>query len=697
MPSNPEWVKALKPSGPQGSELLSQERAKSNLNVDQLAEFLFTKDVLDRNERILNILTADPVFDKSQNYFRGRNTRIEAALARGKRLQQLQVKHNWSKDEYQVANDLISEPTPYGLHASMFLVTLREQGTPEQHKLFLEKAENYEIIGCYAQTELGHGSNVRGLETTATWNPDDKTFTLHSPHLTASKWWIGSLGKAANYAVVMAQLYIDGKNYGPHPFVAQIRDMKTHQPLPNIHVGDIGPKFGYNTMDNGFLLFKNVKIPHENMLARFSRIDPSTNKYVRPSNPSLIYGTLTYIRSSIVLQSGSVLARGVTIASRYCAVRRQFQDRDAPADEPGENQVLNYTMVQVRLLPLLAATYALHFTGRGMINMYQENQKRMNSTAEPESRRNPGPEELNAGTDLLADLHATSCALKALASTTAAEGLEVCRRACGGHGYSSFSGIGSWYADYLPTVTWEGDNYMLTQQVSRYLLKTARAVLKGTAGNNDTSRIFKEFIRRRDIGAAFDVIGSDTDLVDAFAWRVSFLTFEALRHRDEDKQSWNSLLVDFWRLSTAHGQYMIVKNFHDALNDSRTKKEIDPETVALLHKLFRLYALSTLEKEASEFYSSAAVTVRQITLARTKAVMKLLEDIRPHTIRLVDAWKFPDWQLDSSLGRYDGKVYEDLFHRASELNPLNDVVFDPYPNSKVLFKEDKRSNLRSKL
>lgn len=131
-------------------------------------------------------------------------------------------------------------------------ITLRDQGTPEQHELFLTKAENYEIIGCYAQTELGHGSNVRGLETTATWNSDDKTFTLHSPHLTASKWWIGSLGRTANYAVVMAQLMIDGKSYGPHPFVVHIRDLKTHEPLENVHVGDIGPKFGYNTMDNGF-------------------------------------------------------------------------------------------------------------------------------------------------------------------------------------------------------------------------------------------------------------------------------------------------------------------------------------------------------------------------------------------------------------------------------------------------------------
>jgi acyl-CoA oxidase len=97
----------------------------------------------------------------------------------------------------------------------------------------------------YAQTELGHGSNVRGLETTATWNPQDKTFVIHSPHLTASKWWIGSLGKTANHAVVMAQLVIQGKAYGPHPFVVPIRDLKTHEMLENVYVGDIGPKFGY--------------------------------------------------------------------------------------------------------------------------------------------------------------------------------------------------------------------------------------------------------------------------------------------------------------------------------------------------------------------------------------------------------------------------------------------------------------------
>ncbi|KAL6715032.1 hypothetical protein ACLMJK_007293 [Lecanora helva] len=694
----PSWVNKLKPSGPQGTELLDQERAQSRVPVEKLSEFLFTKEVLDRQDRILNILRNEKVFDKSQNYFSGREERFQRALARAKRLRQVAVENKWTQDEYMMASELISEPGPYGLHASMFLITLRDQGTPEQHDLFLKKAEKYEYIGCYAQTELGHGSNVRGLETTATWNSDDKTFTLHSPHLTASKWWIGSLGRTANHAVVMAQLIIHGKSYGPHPFVVQIRDLKTHEPLENIYVGDIGPKFGYNTMDNGFLLLNNVKIPHVNMLAKFSSVDPKTNKYMKPASASLVYGTLTWVRSTIVLQSGGVLARGVTIATRYAAVRRQFQDRDS-RDDIGENQVLNYTMVQIRLLPLLAATFALHFTGRGMMELYQENQKKMAADAGKlgHTGRGPSPEELFPSTDLLADLHATSCGLKALASTTAAEGLEVCRRACGGHGYSSFSGIGSWYADYLPTTTWEGDNYMLTQQVARYLLKTARSVVQGQPSENDTTRIFRYFLERRDMGAAFDVLGRDEDIVAAFAWRTSFLTFETLKHRDEEKNSWNSLLVDFWRLSTAHSQYLIVKNFYEALNSGSIAAELDTETINIMHKLFQLYALHTLEREASEFFSSSAVTVRQIQLARTKTVMKLLEEIRPHAVRLVDAWHFPDWQLDSSLGRHDGKVYEDLFARASEMNPLNALTIDPYPNSDVLIKKDERERFKSKL
>lgn len=446
-----------------------------------------------------------------------------------------------------------------------------------------------------------------------------------------------------------------------------------------------------SSMDNGFMLLNKVKIPHINMLARFNVVDPETSEYRRVGSPSLIYGTLTWVRSTIVLEAGAALARGVTVATRYCAVRRQFQDRDAEEAglKTGETAVLNYKMVQQRLLPLLAATYALHFTGRGMMAMYNANQEAMNKNlaAGAKDARGAGPEELNPGAELLADLHATSCGLKALGSTIAVEGLEVTRRACGGHGFSSYSGIGPWYADYLPTATWEGDNYMLTQQVARYLLKTARQVIDGVAPKNETAEILQFYISRKDTGVANDVLNNDADIVRAFAWRTAFLTLEALKLRDKEKKSWNSLLVAFWRLSTAHSQYLVVRNFYDAVfkDPARLAGNVGDVTADVLQDLFRLFALNTIENHAAEFVTSGAITNNQLTLARVKGVSNLLDRIRPHAVKLVDAWSFSDFLLASSLGRYDGKVYQDLFERARN-NPVNELIFDPYPDSDVLIK-----------
>ena len=125
MPSPPpDWVKALKPSGPQGSELLAQERAQSNVNVERLSEMLHTKKALQRQQKLLELLQPEMVFDKSQNHSLGRVERLQRSLAKAKRLQQLAEQHEWDMEELHAANDLVGEPTPYGLHASMFLVLL---------------------------------------------------------------------------------------------------------------------------------------------------------------------------------------------------------------------------------------------------------------------------------------------------------------------------------------------------------------------------------------------------------------------------------------------------------------------------------------------------------------------------------------------------------------------------------------------
>lgn len=69
----------------------------------------------------------------------------------------------------------------------MFIPAIKGLGTEEQQEKWLTLASKMHIIGCYAQTELGHGSNVQGLETTATFNPASDEFIIHSPTLTSSK------------------------------------------------------------------------------------------------------------------------------------------------------------------------------------------------------------------------------------------------------------------------------------------------------------------------------------------------------------------------------------------------------------------------------------------------------------------------------------------------------------------------------
>jgi len=75
----------------------------------------------------------------------------------------------------------------------MFVPTLLSQATPEQQAEWLPKALGLKLVGTYAQTELGHGTFVRGLETTATFDPETDEFVAHSPTLTATKWWPGGV------------------------------------------------------------------------------------------------------------------------------------------------------------------------------------------------------------------------------------------------------------------------------------------------------------------------------------------------------------------------------------------------------------------------------------------------------------------------------------------------------------------------
>lgn len=414
------------------------------------------------------------------------------------------------------------------------------------------------------------------------------------------------------------------------------------------------------------MLFDHVKVPYENQLARFAKVEADTAIYTPPKSNALTYGTLTWVRANIVQQARTVLMRSVTIAIRYCAVRRQFADHDSPKFEgskPIETQVIDYTMVQARLFPILAKAYAFHYTAKYMFDLYAKNIEKINK------------DDLS----LLAETHASSSGLKALCTIEAAECIEVCRRAMGGHGYSSASGLGNFYMDYLPQVTWEGDSYMISQQTSRHLLKQMRAI-KADPDNvpkNFITDYIRYYFNHRKDQADITHSGDLYDpmwFVKAFGFRAAWLIEQTLELRDGlSKRSWNSILPELYRCSKAHSQALVVYNFAMAiLNDEELNSK--PALRTVMQQQFLLYATHTMEQEGAEFLSSGYLQPRQYQLLSTK-VQEIMAVIRPQAVPLVDSFALSDYLLNSQLGSYKGDVYEGLFKHALD-EPINSSAWN---------------------
>ncbi|KPI39969.1 Peroxisomal acyl-coenzyme A oxidase 1 [Cyphellophora attinorum] len=667
-----DFTHELQPAEPSGPSVLQKERDGSSINVDQLATHLLSRnDFLNRQKRILAIIKDIPYFCKRNQLNMARPDRYHLGLARAKTLKRLSIQHKWDDEDYKMADYLMDEMGPYALQFTMFATSIREQCNEEQKKHWLPKLDSWEIIGCYGQTELGHGSNVKGIECEARWDPRSKQFTIHSPTLTASKWWNGALGRTANHAIVVAQLLLPDaktgqyKSHGPHQFMVQIRDMKTHRPLEGIVIGDIGPKYGYTAMDNGYMLFNNYKVPHSALLSRYSGVDSEHGTYIKPENAAVVYGSLTFVRAQIVMHARLVLARAVTIATRYLSIRRQFADRDSKDPNAAEVAVLNYPTVQIRILPLLATTFALHYTGEAMYKLYYGTRQEI---------------EQSGDFTRLAEMHAASSGLKSLSTMLAADGIETCRRAMGGHGFGGGSGMIPLNNDYLSKPTVEGDNWMITQQTASYLIKRMTQVIgkPNEATREPVDAQFRNYIKSSQTAAsgAIDILSTDEALVLAFQHRLSYLSHQVYKQRIEQKKPWTELMISLHNLSRAHSQQLLVSNFHDAVFKATPDPPLDSTTLSALQDCFRLFSLYTLDTCASEFLLSGAISTSTLQAVQPR-IQALMKQIRPHAVRLVDAWSIPDYLLESSLGRYDGDVYNDLFRKAHLENPLNLQTFNP--------------------
>jgi acyl-CoA oxidase len=137
-----------------------------------------------------------------------------------------------------------------GVHFHLWGGAIQYLGTKRHHDKWLALSEAYHVRGCFAMTELGHGSNVRGIETVTTFDPSTEEFVINTPCESAQKYWIGGAAQHATYTIVFSQLLINGKNEGVHAFVCPLRDEYGRE-CPGIRIADCGHKIGLNGVDNG--------------------------------------------------------------------------------------------------------------------------------------------------------------------------------------------------------------------------------------------------------------------------------------------------------------------------------------------------------------------------------------------------------------------------------------------------------------
>ncbi|CAG9796949.1 unnamed protein product [Diatraea saccharalis] len=452
---------------------LLKERKNCSFDIEELTNLIDGgKNQTARRREIENMLLKNMPFDIIPEECLSAKEKYENAVRKSVALNKIGVELVSQVTKAKELSDLtltlrrvsdayFREVTPFLLHLGMFIPTILGQCSDEQVAHWLPLAMQLKIIGTYAQTELGHGTFIRGLETTATYDERTEEFVLNSPTLSSSKWWAGGLGKTANHCIVVAQLYTKGECYGTHPFIVQIRDMDTHMPLKGLKVGEIGPRLGFQTADNGFLVFDNFRIPRDSLMMKHAKVlkDGTYVKIARHSK--LTYGTMIFVRVLLVSEMAFNLSKAVTIAVRYSAVRRQSELKP---NEP-EPQVLDYLTQQHKLFISISTVYAFQFTSNWLMKTYHTVQANMK----------------HGNTDALPELHALSSCLKAICTSDCSAAIEQCRFACGGHGYMISSNLPSLYAFTTATRTYEGDYTVLLLQTARFLVKTWEQVELGNA------------------------------------------------------------------------------------------------------------------------------------------------------------------------------------------------------------------------
>lgn len=542
-----------------------------------------------------------------------------------------------------------------GVQWGLFGGAIENLGTARHHDAYVKRLIDLDLLGCFAMTETGHGSDVQELETTATYDASTGEFVIHSPTPSSRKDYIGGAAEHARVAAVFAQLVTAGpgeepESKGVHCFVVPIRD-ENGKDLPGVSTSDCGHKGGLPGVDNGRIMFERVRIPRGDLLNKYADVaeDGTYSSPIESPNRRFftMLGTLIRGRVTVGGSAGAAARVAITIATRYALQRRQFS---APKSDE-EVLLMDYLVHQRRLLPLIARSYALQFAQNELVIKMDELQRDLDG-ADPQEQR---------------ELEGRAAGLKVVNTWHATQAIQESREACGGAGYMTENRLTSLKADSDVFTTFEGDNHILLQLVAKGLLTSyadevegmnpvdwmrfaattvGDVVKKRTAAQQILQTIIDTRQDNEEDGSLFNRGTQMQMLEDREDYMLSTAARRlqgAMKREDNPFDAFNFVQDHVLRAAQAHIDRVVLEAFVAGIDSCENDEAKD-----LLSDLCDLFALSIINDDKAWFMEH-----RHLSVERAKAVLRGINErcrsLRPHAETLVNGFGIPEELLASAM------------------------------------------------
>ncbi|KYQ94454.1 putative acyl-CoA oxidase [Tieghemostelium lacteum] len=591
----------------------------SKWDKEELREFLENSPTYKPIKQKLLQLLKDPIFlpRYNMNVQEWRELTLQRALVIIKSGSISISEFNRDPMKYLLSMEMLNMSDPslsvkLGVHFSLFGNAVLNLGTEKHHLKYIKDIDSWKLPGCFGMTELGHGSNVQGIETTATYDKSTQEFIINTPSDSAQKFWIGNAALHGQACSVFAQLYIDNVHHGVHVFIVPIRN-PDGSVVENVRIMDNGHKLGLQGVDNGRIWFDNKRIPRDNLLNKFGDVQPDGTYVSSIQSKNKRFGSMVapLVGGRVLIASSALNAAklAMIVATRYAYSRKQFGSKG------NENPIISYLTHQRRLFPMLAAVIAYTYPIAQLKKIYCEPNK---------SAQN------------VKDLHVWSSGLKAVVSWTKTYILQITRECCGGQGFSSFNQIAGFKSDLDVDMTYEGDNHVLLQQVARNILVELQKGRYTITSANHGSSIY------------------DADFqIQCLKWResnlVQSLSARIMSHLDQGRsleQGWNSNLDIVTFLGKAFVDRVTMESFQASIK--KASNSIKP-VLELCRNLFFSWRVS---EDLGYFLCNDGIshsTAQKIQ----DSINHLCSEMLPVGLDLVNSLDIPEQFIHAPIAKAD--------------------------------------------